>query len=129
MELGADARDTERMVDELLAGSARLTRVRALGELERPAEQLLVDVRVVRLDLGDQLLDQVFAMPLRVEDTHGISVLSPVSGSFLAGRSSPGARELRPPMTGFRRWWRRRTARRLALVMRDALTPSRPGLS
>ena len=76
MELGADARDAERMVDELLAGSPCLARVRTLGELERPAEELLVDVRVVRLDLGDQLLDQVFAMPLRVEDTHEISVLS-----------------------------------------------------
>jgi hypothetical protein len=28
-------------------------------------------------------------------------------------------------MTGFRRWWRRRNARRLALVMRDALVPVR----
>jgi hypothetical protein len=31
-------------------------------------------------------------------------------------------------MTGFRRWWRHRTARRLALAMRDALVPARPGL-
>ena len=70
MELGADARDAERMVDELLARSPRLAGVRTLRELERPPEELLVDVRVVRLDLGDQLLDQVFAMPLGVEDTH-----------------------------------------------------------
>ena len=81
MELRADARDAERVVDELLARAARLACVRALGELERPPQELLVDVRVVRLDLGDQLLDQVFAMPLGVEDTHGISVLSRVSGS------------------------------------------------
>ena len=101
MELRADARDAERVMDELLAGAACLARVRALGELERPPEQLLVDVRVVRLDLGDQLLDEVFVMPLRVEDTHGISVLSAVSRSSRAGRSSTGARELRPPMTGF----------------------------
>jgi hypothetical protein len=29
-------------------------------------------------------------------------------------------------MSSFRRWWRHRNARRLALVMRDALVPSRP---
>ena len=79
MELRADPRDAERVVDELLARAARLPRVRALGELERAAEQLLVDVRVVRLDLGDQLLDEVFAMPFRVEDSHEFSVLSEVS--------------------------------------------------
>jgi hypothetical protein len=28
-------------------------------------------------------------------------------------------------MNGFRRWWRRRNARRLALAMRDALVPLR----
>ena len=31
-------------------------------------------------------------------------------------------------MSSLRRWWRRRNARRLALAMRDALVPSRPGL-
>jgi len=31
-------------------------------------------------------------------------------------------------MSSLRRWWRRRNARRLALVMRDALVPSRAGL-
>jgi hypothetical protein len=31
-------------------------------------------------------------------------------------------------MRTFRRWLRQRLARRLALVMRDALVPSRPGL-
>jgi hypothetical protein len=30
-------------------------------------------------------------------------------------------------MSSLHRWWRRRNARRLALVMRDALVPSRPG--
>ena len=78
MELRADPRDAERMVDELLARTARLARVGALRVLEGPAQELLVDVRVVRLDLGDQLLDEVFAMPSRVEDSHGISVLSGV---------------------------------------------------
>jgi hypothetical protein len=38
------------------------------------------------------------------------------------------ANELGPSMTSFRRWWRQRHARRLAVAMRDALVPSRPGL-
>ena len=63
------ARDAERVVDELLARSAGLPGVSALGGLECAPEQVLVDVRVVRLDLGDQLFDEVFAMPLRVEDS------------------------------------------------------------
>ena len=33
--------------------------VRLLRDLERAAEEVLVDVRVVDLDLGDQLLDEV----------------------------------------------------------------------
>jgi hypothetical protein len=79
MQLRADPGDAERVVDELLPRPARLSRMRALGELERAAEEFLVDVGVVRLDLRDQLLDQVFAVPFRVENTHGISVLSGVS--------------------------------------------------
>jgi len=79
MELRTDTRDAERMVDELLARPACLARVRPLRVLERPTQKLLVDVRVVRLDLGDQLLDEVFAMPSLVENRHGISVLSGVS--------------------------------------------------
>ena len=124
-KLGTDARDAQWMVDELLSRAARLPGVRTLGELESPSEQLLVDVRVVGLDLGNQLLDQVFAMPLGVEDTHEISVLSAVSGSCVPGRRVACGRELRHSMIGFRRWWRRRNARRLALVMRDALVPLR----
>src|SRR5262249_21710653 len=86
VELGADARDAERMMDELLSGPPRLPLVSALGELEGAAQELLVDVGVVRLDLGDELLDQVFAMPLGVEDTHIVSVLSAFLGSFAAGK-------------------------------------------
>ena len=48
-------------------------------EIPESIRELLVDVRVVRLDLGDQLLDEVFAMPSLVENSHGISVLSGVS--------------------------------------------------
>ena len=40
VELGAELRDRPRVVDELLARAARLAAVRALGEVERPADQL-----------------------------------------------------------------------------------------
>ena len=76
VELCADPRDAEWVVDELLARTPGLAGVCPLCELERAPQELLVDVRVVGLDLGDQLLDQVFAMPFCVEDTHEISVLS-----------------------------------------------------
>jgi hypothetical protein len=99
--------------------------VRALGGLESAPEEVLVDVGVVRLDFGDQLLDEVFAMPLRVENTHRISVLSGVFGSFRPGRNHERMGEERPSMRGIRRWWRRRNARRLAVAMRDVLVPSR----
>ena len=46
----------------------------------------------------------------------------------LVRRTVSRARELGLPMISIRRWWRRRNARRLALVMRDALVPTRPGL-
>ena len=55
------------MVDELLARLAHLARVRLRGEVERPGEELAVDVGLVGLDLGQQLLDEVL-MPL--EDCH-----------------------------------------------------------
>ena len=79
MKLRADPCNTERVMDELLARPAGLPGMCALGELECATEKLLVDVRVVRLDLGNQLLDEVFAMPFFVEDTHEFSVLSGVS--------------------------------------------------
>ena len=48
MELGADLRDRPGMVDERLAGAARLAAVTVLGEVERARDQLLVDAGVVR---------------------------------------------------------------------------------
>ena len=60
---------------------------------------------------------------------HEISVLSGVPGPSTPERNAWRHAELREPMGTFRRWFRQRAARRLALVMRDALLPSRPGLS
>ena len=123
MELGADARDAERVVDELLAGAARLPLVRALGDLERAPEEVLVDVRVVRLDLGDQLLDEVFVMPLGVEDAHRLSVLEALPEALRAARNGARERRTRLTMHSVRRWLRHRLARRLAVAMRDAFVP------
>ena len=61
-ELGADLRDAERVVDEVLAGAALLAFVRARGEAERRGDQLAVDLGLVALDLGDQLLDEVLML-------------------------------------------------------------------
>ena len=92
------AGDAEGVVDELLAGSPRLARVRALGELERAPEQVLVDLRVVRLDLGYQLLDEVFVVPFCVENAHVLSVLSTFR-TLPARRSARRGGERQPSCT------------------------------
>ena len=74
VELGADPRDAPRVVDELLAGAAYLAPVPLLGDLERPADQVAIDLRVVRLDAREQLLHEVLVMALGVDDRHDLSV-------------------------------------------------------
>ena len=64
VELGADLGDAEGMLDEVLAGAALLALVGARGEVERPAQQLAIGVGDVRLDVSDQLVDEVL-MALR----------------------------------------------------------------
>ena len=98
MELGADPRDTERVVDELLARAADLPVVRTLRDGERVPQKVPVDVGVVALDLGDQLVDEVLVMPLGVEDTHRLSVLSVSRHPFPApaGRNEPDANSDHP---------------------------------
>ena len=59
-QLGTDLRDAERVVDERLTGAALLPLVCSRREVEGSREQLVVDVRVVRRDLGEQLLEEVF---------------------------------------------------------------------
>ena len=61
-ELGADLRDPERVVDEVLARAPLLALVRALGERGTRARSVPVDVGQVALDLGDQLLDEVLVL-------------------------------------------------------------------
>ena len=123
VELRADAGDAERVMDEVLSRTPRLARVRTLGDLERAPEEVLVDLRVVRLDLGDELVDEVLVMPLGVENAHRLSVLRGSVRPFPAARNPGFRRELRAVMRSVRSWLRRRRARRLALVMRDALAP------
>ena len=129
VELRADARDAERMVDELLAGAPRLPRVRALRDLERTPQEILVDVRVVGLDLGDQLLDEVFVLSLGVENAHVISVLSAFRAHF-AGAGGPARAPKSARRCGtFRRWLRQRRARgsRSSCATRS-FPPARPRL-
>jgi hypothetical protein len=47
------------VIDELLARPAQLPVVRPRGEVERARDELAVGVRLVPLDFGDQLVDEV----------------------------------------------------------------------
>src|SRR4030081_2181754 len=59
-----------------------------LGEVERPPDQFLVDTRVVALDAGDQLADEVLVMAFGINDSHGSSVLSPDLGTGSARKAA-----------------------------------------
>ncbi len=68
MELRADQRHAKRMVDERLARPPRLAAVRAIGRVERPPDQLLVDAGVVGLDARDQLVEEVVLITFCIDD-------------------------------------------------------------
>ena len=100
--------DAERVVDEVLARAALLALVRARGEVEGAAEQLAVDVRVVALDLRDQLVDEALYRSSSSTTAMSLSVLRPRSGTF------PRRIRLASPETGaMTRWIRARSRRRL----------------
>src|SRR5262249_61205717 len=71
LEAGEDLRGAPRVVDELLPGAPELPVVRGRGEVERPPQELLVRVGLVRLDLGQQLLDEIV---MSFEYRHQLSV-------------------------------------------------------
>ncbi len=71
LQAGEDLRGSPGVVDELLARLAHLPRVRLGGVVERPDEQVPVYVGLVRLDLGEQFLDEVL---MSVEYCHTSSV-------------------------------------------------------
>ena len=131
MELGADLRDRPRMVDERLAGAARLALVRGRREAECAREQLLVDSGVVLLDGRDQLVDEVLVMPIDVNHSH-TSVYSGGLRAKLPRRSTRYNRErCRPcPLSDSYSCWRReRKARKLArllVALDDSARDARP---
>ena len=68
---------------------ARLAGVRVRGVVERAGQQLAVGVRLVRLDLGEQLLDKVRML---LDYCHRLSVSPPFAEGF-----PPAARNLAEP--------------------------------
>ena len=71
VELGADLRRAPRVVDERLAGTPLLAVVRVRRVQERLRQQVAVDVGVVRLDVGDQLVDQALVALRGARRGHG----------------------------------------------------------
>ncbi len=59
LQPGEDLRDAPRVIDELLSRLAQLSGMGLRGVIERPGQELPVDVRLVRLDLGEQLVDEI----------------------------------------------------------------------
>ena len=59
VKLCADLRDSERMLDELLTGAARLPLVGVRSEAECPCQKVAIRVLDVRLDVPDQLVDEI----------------------------------------------------------------------
>ena len=96
-------------MDELLSGAPCLALVRSLGEIEGAPEKVSVDLRVVRLDLGDQLVDEMLVMSLRVEDGHRLSVLSTFCEPCRARRNTRRDVEPETLMHPIRRWLRAKT--------------------
>ena len=125
VELRADQGDAERVVDERLAGAPHLAAVGALGLVERAADQLLVDARVVGLDACDQLVDEVVLVTLRIDDGHGLSLLVPFR---VTGFGTPMPKE-HWVMGAFHRYLERRRVLRLLAELERSLAPrpDRPG--
>src|SRR5581483_8217400 len=78
LKAGEKPGDAPRVVDELLPRASYLIGVRASGEVERAGQQLPVCVGLVRLDLGEQLLDEVL---MTLQDCHELSVPLPFRGT------------------------------------------------
>src|SRR5439155_1360884 len=101
-ELGADLRGTPGMEDEVLAGTALLSLVGLRGEPERPGDQVAVELRVVRRDNRQQLIDELLMTFVNLDDCH----TSIVRGAFQppSSRISSGGDDV--PMVNERRPWR-----------------------
>ena len=68
-QAGEDLRGAPRVVDELLPGAAQLPVVGLRGELERPHDQVAVELGLVGLELGQQLVDEIL-VPLDYRHPH-----------------------------------------------------------
>ncbi len=131
LQPGEDLRRPPRMVDELLSRGARLPRVRMRGEVECPGEQLAVGVRLVGLDLGDQLLDKIL-MPLEYRHEPSVPPAFGASSSVSAYRFGRIRRCVAEPSRSMFR--RRRQTKKLLRVARmlrelDGASASRRPLS
>src|SRR5258708_171550 len=82
LHAGAYLRRAPRVVEAPVSGSAHLAGVRARGDVERPRQQLAVGVRLVSLDLGKQLVDEVL---VSFEYCHTFSVARPFAHIYPAG--------------------------------------------
>jgi hypothetical protein len=75
VELRADLRDPEGVVDEVLAGTALLPFVAGGGERERVGAELGSGARLVCGDVGQQLVEKILMPTSGLDDGHGFSVL------------------------------------------------------
>jgi hypothetical protein len=89
-EIREDLRGTPRMPDERFARAALLPVVGLGGEAKRSREQVPIDVRVVGLDVRDQLVEQLLVLFARFEDGHRKSVLPGFPLPCLAARLEGG---------------------------------------
>jgi len=100
MEARADLRHAPGVMDEVLAGAALLALVRVLRVRERPCEELAVDVRRVRGDVRQQLVDEVLVLPGCLHESHVISVV-PYSGATFSRGLDAWPMNLSVPCVGF----------------------------
>ena len=94
-QAGEDLRRAPGVEDELLAGASHLPVVRVRGVVERAGDELPIGVRLVGLDLGDQLVDEIL-MPF--EYRHHSSVAGRVFG--IRRRTPEGREQEKPPPGG-----------------------------
>src|SRR5439155_3034474 len=75
MELGADARDTYRVLDEIGAGAPLLPLVRRRREPKRARDELPIDRASVLCNRGKQLIEEPLVLLSTFDDCHLQSVL------------------------------------------------------
>ena len=127
VELGADLRDTPRVVDELLAGAARHAAVPLLRVVEGAPDQLLVDAGVVRLDSRDQLADEVLVVAFGVDYGHESQCTSRVFPTRIGAKDAEAESEMRLAFQRTILLWRLR--RMITMLDRSARTGARPAVA